>query len=225
MGQRVVTCLRGLYWLVTLGWLALLGVLLGRLMVLGSDTDRAPLVLLIAGTPLFALFQPLGYRQVGHLFVRTVIVGAAFVVPLVESAGSRLAMVSYPVVAGYLVLCGFLAVAAHLAWIMLNRMRGRTPARTLHLTHQGWFKVYTLAVGFVVNIFAVAFLWRARAAMPVFDPIEHPNPYSRAMDLWTGGMLLVSLLAAGVLIWRAWRMARVDGDRAEAAAGITVDAP
>ncbi|MFP4500070.1 MAG: hypothetical protein ACLFTT_03640 [Candidatus Hydrogenedentota bacterium] len=215
MGQRVITCLRGLYWLVTLGWLALLGVLLGRLMVLGSDTDRAPLVLLIAGTPLFALLQPLGYRHVGHLFARTVIVGAAFVVPLVESAGSRLAMVSYPVVVGYLVFCGSLAVGAHLAWIMVNRMRGMTPARTLRLTHQGGFKVYTLLVGFVLNIFAMVFLCRARAVIPVFDPIEHPNPYSRAMDLWTGGMLLVSLLAAGALVWRAWRLARVlDGDRA-----------
>ncbi|HNT87785.1 MAG TPA: hypothetical protein PKL84_07950, partial [Candidatus Hydrogenedentes bacterium] len=90
-----------------------------------------------------------------------------------------------------------------------NRRAGGGPDMSgFRLTRHARFCVETLLVGFFANGLARLFLWRARVGRPVFDPIEYPNSYSRAMDLWTYGFLGFVVIATGFLVWRAAQLRR-----------------
>lgn len=200
--------LRTLYWLVTAVWLAGLGALLGALMAVHPpETDRAPLVLLLAGTSLFALSQWLGHPKPVTAFTRTLLLAAVFAIPLVATAGSRASVLTPPIVAGYLLLCAAVAAVVPGAHTLALRMRGRArPVVAVRLTYSVPFALHTLASGMALSATAGLFLWRAHAEKPDFDPIVYPNAYSQSMDRWTWAMMLLSGVLAGLLLRHAWRV-------------------
>lgn len=189
-----------LYWWATTVWLLLLGRHLGALMALHSpESDRAALVLLLAGPPLLALLQPLAAGSPKAAFLRTALLTAAFTIPLVHAAGSRLEAVPWWLVAAHAAGCGALgALSARLArfWRVARRAG---PLR--RLTGEGGFVLLSLAGGVLLAAVSRIYLWHARRVRPGFDPVEFPSPYSETMAWWAYGFLGLSfMLAVGILV-------------------------
>jgi hypothetical protein len=194
------------YWLATAAWTAILGWHLGALLALHSpECDRVPLILLIAGPPFYALMQSLATGRPRGAFLRVALLTATFLGPLVLEAGSRLEAVPWWLVAVYAVGCGIAGMAVFLLAMLVRRGRGR-PAPAHPLPENGRFVLMSLAGGAALVVISRLFLWHARVAQPLFEPIDYPNAYSRAMDWWTYGFLALVALFSLILVGLALRI-------------------
>ena len=206
MAERWKIAVAAAFWLVTTTWVAILGWHMGGLLALQSpETDRAPLLLLLAGPPVFALLQPLAAGRWRNTFLRTALLSATFLTPLVITAGSRLEAVPAWLVAAYALGCGLVGAAATYGAHLLRRLF-RYPVAPRPLSLHGNFALTCTLSGLALTGISRLFLWRARVTRPEFDPMNYPNAYSRAMDWWTYGFLAVAGIATVALVWRAVRI-------------------
>lgn len=204
--SRIVAALIAVYCLLTLAWMGALGWHLGRLMPYRPEADRAALVMLIAAPVLWGACQYMGQRRYFHAFLRASVPAAVFVACFAEGTRGHVPVLDGPVVAGFAVSSGLMALFACAAARIAVRLGGDARRDGFRLTRHFRYCVETLVFGFVAAGLAHLFQWRARVERPPFDPIEFPNAYSRSMDYWTYGFLLFIMTGALYLCWRASRL-------------------
>lgn len=204
--SRIVKVLIAVYCLLTLAWMGALGWHLGRLMAYRPEADRAALVMLLAAPVLWGACQYMGQRRYFHAFLRASVPTAVFVACFAEGTRGHAPALDAPIVAGFAVGSGLIALFCCAAARLGARWRAGIRRDGFRLTRHFRFCVESLVYGIASAGLVHLFQWRARVERPPFDPIEFPNAYSRSMDLWTYGVLLFIMTGALYLCWRASRL-------------------